>query len=71
MRNVYFIADRSATQRGWVGLVVDTSSQEVVSRTPSVYTDATLAQTAARAMWSLKQQDNAPAYLAVAVGGAA
>lgn len=57
MNPVYFIADRSATLRGWIGLVIDLHSQEVVSRTPTAYPDASLAQTAARAMWALREQE--------------
>lgn len=51
MHNVYFIFDQSATARGWVGLVIDSNTHLVITRTPTVYVSAALAQTAARWMW--------------------
>lgn len=51
MHDIYFIADQSATARGWVGLVIDSATHRVITRTPTVYVSAALARTAARWMW--------------------
>lgn len=51
MHDVYCIADQSATARGWVGLVIDSNTHRVITRTPTVYVSAALARTAARWMW--------------------
>lgn len=50
MSQYIYAADRSATRDGWVGLVIDSTTQRVISRTPHVYATEALAKVAARRM---------------------
>lgn len=48
MSQYIYAADRSATRDGWVGLVIDSTTQRVISRTPYVYANSQLATVAAK-----------------------
>lgn len=50
MSQYLYEADRSAMRDGWVGLVIDSSTQRVITRTPHVYATEALAKVAARRM---------------------
>jgi len=54
MATVYYITEPSATAQGHIGLVIDTDTHKVLSRTPVAYIDEALAITAARRMWQLE-----------------
>lgn len=51
MHQVYFHAELSATQRGWVGEVIDAESHRALQRTQLVYAAAEWAKEAARRLW--------------------
>lgn len=56
MQDVYFVAEESATSRGFVGLVIDASTHRTVMRTATLYTSKELARVAARQMWRERQE---------------
>jgi hypothetical protein len=54
--NVYFVAEESATQRGWVGLTINEHTHQVIRRTPHTYPDATWAKVAAKKAWEQQEK---------------
>jgi len=60
---VYFTSEPSATQRGHVGLVIDSQTHRVLLRTSLAYATADLAELAAKRLW-----EGRAATLATAAG---
>lgn len=59
MSHFIYTADRSVTANGWVGLVIDSRTQRIVTRTLHAYVTRELAIVAAKRahLWGVQQQE--------------
>ena len=56
MNSVYYTAEESATKSGFVGIVIDSKTHKVLTRTVTTYPSVAWAMLAAERMWQAQTQ---------------